>query len=118
MESVRVTPGILPPTIKTTPNSPMVWAKHRAVAVTKPETDSGTTTRQNVLSLETPSTADAASTRESTLETAAANGCTANGRLYNTEPMTNPSKVKARVCPVMDCHHRPSGERCPNAMST
>ena len=34
-ETVRVTPGMLPPIINTTPNSPTVWAKPRIEAVTK-----------------------------------------------------------------------------------
>ena len=33
VEITRVCPGILPPTIRTTPNSPMVWAKLRIAAV-------------------------------------------------------------------------------------
>src|SRR5438046_7311360 len=111
IDNVRVTPGILPPTISTTPNSPIVCAKVSAVAVTTPEIESGTITRQNVRSFGTPNTADAASSRESTLENEVARGCTANGGLYSTDPMTSPVKVKAKVCPVIDCHHLPSGLR-------
>src|ERR1035438_5119957 len=49
METVRVTPAILPPTMRTTPNSPMVWAKLRMAPVAIPERASGTTTRRKLL---------------------------------------------------------------------
>src|SRR5229473_6810905 len=45
MATVRVTPGMLPPTMSTTPNSPTVWAKLKAVPVINPGTESGSTTR-------------------------------------------------------------------------
>src|ERR1700688_4999638 len=104
IDSVRVTPGMLPPTISTTPNSPIVCANVSATPVTSPENDKGTITRQKVRNFDTPSTADAFRSRESTAENEAANGCTAKGRLYSTDPMTRPSKVKASVCPVIDSH--------------
>ena len=50
IETVRVTPAMLPPTISTTPNSPMVWAKLRMAPVAMPGSDSGTITRRNVAS--------------------------------------------------------------------
>ena len=39
-------PGMLPPIISTTPNSPTVWAKPRMAAVRKPGRASGTATRE------------------------------------------------------------------------
>ena len=42
-------PGRLPPTISTTPNSPSVCAKLSTMPVTRPRTDSGSTTRRNVV---------------------------------------------------------------------
>src|SRR6266849_830759 len=48
MDTGRVTPGRVLPTISTTPNSPSVWAKLRRMPVTRPRTDSGITTRRNV----------------------------------------------------------------------
>src|SRR5260370_42558594 len=97
METVRVTPGILPPIISTTPNSPRVWANARTTPVTKPDRESGTTTRKKVRSGEAPSVAEAASNLRSTDENDAAKGCTANGKLYRTEPITNPVNVNAKV---------------------
>src|SRR5215475_11136755 len=113
IESVRVTPGMLPPTMSTTPNSPMVCAKLSAIPVTKPEVESGTSTRQKVRNFEAPNTSDADNRRESTDPSDEANGCTANGMLYSTEPITKPSNVNARLCPVIPCHQRPSGLRSP-----
>src|SRR6266516_2770096 len=118
MERVRVAPGILPPTMSTTPNSPRVWAKVKTMPVTTPETESGKITFAKVRSFETPSDIDAASKRASTAENDAAKGCTANGRLYRTDPMTRPWKVNAKVWPVIEDHQRPNGLRCPRASST
>src|SRR6202035_4483790 len=97
METVRVTPGMLPPIMSTTPNSPMVWAKAKTTPVISPGTERGTTTRKNVRDGEAPSVAEAASNLRSTEENAAVKGCTANGRLYRTEPITKPENVKASV---------------------
>ena len=52
-------PGMLPPTIRTTPNSPIVWANVRTSAERRPSIDSGSVTRTNVRSGEAPSTAEA-----------------------------------------------------------
>ena len=60
---------------------------------------------------------DAEINLRSTAAKDAAKGCTANGRLKMIDPMTNPSNVKASVCPVMDCHQRPMGLREPSATS-
>src|SRR5678816_2151692 len=97
IETVRVTPGIFPPTISTTPNSPMVWAKLRATPVTNPDRDKGKMTRKHVRIREAPRVCEAATSRETTAENEAAKGPTANGRLYTMDPTTSPSKVNARV---------------------
>ena len=86
---------MFPPTISTTPNSPMVWAKLSATPVTSPEIESGRITRKKVFVREAPSVAEAAMSLLSTAEKDAAKGCTANGRLYRIEPITRPSKVNA-----------------------
>src|SRR5437763_14136728 len=111
IETVLVTPGMLPPTIRTTPNSPMVWAKLSGTPVTSPEIDNGRTIRKKVLNLETPSVCEAAIRRGSTAANEAANGCTADGRLYGIEPITSTTKVNARVCAVLAYHLRPIGQR-------
>src|SRR6266849_10715816 len=118
IEVVLVTPGMLPPTIRSTPHSPSVCAKQRANPVTSPAFESGSTTRRKVCAGEWPSDADARSSLASTAPNDAANGCTANGRLYNNDPITNPSNVKARVLPVSDSHQRPSGLTEPSATKT
>src|SRR5271157_5310967 len=118
IEMVRVTPGIFPPTISTTPNSPSVCAKLSVNPVDNPALERGSTTRRNVWIGELPRDAEARSRAESTAPNDEANGCTAKGRLYNNEPITKPSNVKARVCPVSDSHQRPSGLRDPSATST
>src|SRR5258708_5079408 len=111
-------PGMLPPTISTTPNSPMVWAKLRATPVTTPETDKGKTTRKKVRSREAPNVCEAATNRESTAANEAAKGCTANGKLYRIDPINRPSKVNARVLPVIAYQPRPNGLCAPSATST
>src|ERR1700685_2831466 len=95
IETVRVTPARLPPTISTTPNSPNVCAKLSTSAVTTPGTDIGKITRQNVRSASARNTAEAPSSFRSTLSTAATSGCTVNGRLYSTDASTSPGNVNA-----------------------
>src|SRR5215469_4238099 len=97
IETVRVTPGMLPPTIRTTPNSPIVWAKDSTVPVISPADESGAITRMNVRSGEAPSVPEAAISLESTEENEVAKGCTAKGRLYRIDPTTRPENVNARV---------------------
>src|SRR5208337_3407846 len=118
IEMVRVTPGMLPPTMSTTPNSPSVCAKLSANPVTSPAFERGSTIRRKVCSGEWPSDAEARSRLESTAPKEAANGCTANGRLYNRDPITRPSKVKAKVWPVSDSHQRPIGLRDSSASAS
>src|SRR5215469_11505476 len=118
METVRVTPGMLPPTMRTTPNSPIVWAKDSTVPLIRPADESGAITRMKVRNGDAPSVADAAISLESTEENEAVNGCTAKGRLYRIDPITRPENVKARVWPVSETHQRPSGLRGPRATKT
>src|ERR1019366_5742117 len=54
IETVRVTPAMLPPTISTAPNSPSVWAKLRMAPVAMPGNESGTITRRKVAARDTP----------------------------------------------------------------
>src|SRR5688572_32121462 len=85
METVRVTPSIFPPTIKTTPNSPRVWAKLKTAPVMSPAVESGTINLKKVLSFERPKVHDASMSFRSTCSKAVANGWTAKGRLYKIE---------------------------------
>src|SRR5437016_11693555 len=66
IETVRVTPGMLPPTMSTTPNSPMVWAKLRTTPVTTPAIDNGNVTRTNVANRDIPSVHEASTSFGST----------------------------------------------------
>src|SRR3990172_9129541 len=109
MDTVRVIPGIFPPTINTTPNSPTVWAKLRTMPVVSPLTESGIVTRKNVSHLEMPRVQDASNSLESTAAKADEKGWTANGKLYNTEAINRPSNVKGRVDPIKDSYHFPRG---------
>src|SRR5438067_13905171 len=115
IETVRVTPGRLPPTISTTPNSPIVWAKLKATPVTRPDAERGRITRKKVRSFEAPKVAEAAINLGSTAANDAANGCTANGKLYRREPITSPLNVNARVWLVRASHQRPIGLCGPRA---
>src|SRR5215475_10833723 len=67
-------PGRLPPTIRTTPNSPSVCAKLRTTPVTTPSSESGSSTRKNVRQRDAPNVADASSRLTSTCENADAIG--------------------------------------------
>ena len=58
---VRVTPGRLPPTISTTPNSPSVWAKLSTAPARMPSFASGSVMRTKVRQGDAPSIADASS---------------------------------------------------------
>src|SRR5579859_1633412 len=97
--------------MSTTPNSPMVCAKLRAVPVMSPGMESGAMTRINVRNGDDPKVAEAASNLPSMLENELAKGWTAKGRLYRTDPITRPLKVNASVCPVRETHQRPKGLR-------
>ena len=118
MDTVRATPGRLPPTISTTPNSPSVCAKLRTMPVTSPRTESGTTTRRNVASRDTPSDQDASSSRRSTDANSALNGWTANGIEYSTDAISSPSNVNGRPWPTRRAYARPAGLSGPIAIST
>src|SRR5229473_3176222 len=54
METVRVDPGRLPPTMRATPNSPTVCAKLRTMPATIPGRASGTTIRAKVRARDAP----------------------------------------------------------------
>src|SRR5437867_1328726 len=100
IEIVRVTPGMLPPIIKTTPNSPRVWAKLRIIPVKRPGHAIGTTTRKKVPTWDTPRHQDASTRRRSTPANAATKGRTANGKLYSTEAASSPAKENGHNSPV------------------
>lgn len=81
MERVRVLPGRLPPSMRTTPNSPTVWAKVRTAEVRMPFFASGRAMRTKAIAGEAPRVAAASSRRWSTPRSAATSGWTAKGRL-------------------------------------
>ena len=54
MDRTPVSPGIFPPIISTTPNSPTVCANPRTAAVTKPERANGTATVKKRSSFDAP----------------------------------------------------------------
>src|SRR5207248_2879740 len=88
IDTVRVTPGMLPPTMRMTPNSPSVWAKLRITPVSTPAHASGRAIRRKVPSRETPRHHDASTKRRSTPANAAENGRTAN-QYARGNPRTN-----------------------------
>src|SRR6266404_364270 len=94
IEIVRVSPGMLPPTIKTTPNSPTVCAKLKTTPARMPLQESGTMTRKKVAQRDTPRHQDASTKRRSTPANAAMKGCTANGKVYRMEANKSPGKEK------------------------
>src|SRR5262245_125790 len=97
MDSVLVTPGILPPTMSTTPNSPTACAKVKTSPVRMPGQDSGKATRRNVPDRETPRHHDASTRRRSTAAKAEVNGRIANGMLHSTDPIKMPAKENGKI---------------------
>ena len=81
METVRVTPGMFPPIISTTPNSPIAWAKESTIPATIPEMDKGKIMLKKVRNFDAPKVAEAAINLASTVANDAAKGWTAKGRL-------------------------------------
>jgi len=67
--------------MRTTPNSPTVWAKVRTAAVRKPVRESGRMTRRKMVRGEAPSVAATSVRLRSTCEKARTSGWTAKGRL-------------------------------------
>ncbi len=99
IDSTRVRPGMLPPIISTTPNSPTVWAKPS----TAPDEEAGPSQRQGDGEESAARARRAAWPRLRAAgrpwpRKALRIGCTTKGRPNRrTEPMTRPVKVKARV---------------------
>src|ERR1700678_2150757 len=95
MDNVRVAPGIFPPSISTTPNSPTVWVNASTALVSTERRAIGSTTETNTFHGLAPSPAAASTSPLSTAENPATRGCTAKGKLYSTEPTSNPVKLNA-----------------------
>ena len=109
--------GMLPPIISTTPNSPMVWANPRVVAVSIPRLLRGSTTLKNLsmgLALRVAATS---SGRLPRVSKAFCRGWTTNGIEYSIEPIIKPVKVNARWCPVRVVMGLPIMPCGPSAMS-
>ena len=79
METTRVSPGMLPPIISTTPNSPTVCANVRTQAVTNPRKESGTATVKKASRGRARRLAAASSGPGPTAANAPWSGCTMNG---------------------------------------
>ena len=72
---------MLPPIIRTTPNSPTVWAKARTSPASTAGHDKGSTIVMNVRGADAPRQRAASSSRRSTAAKPDANGRTANGKV-------------------------------------
>src|ERR1700687_732664 len=112
-ESVRVSPGMLPPSIRTTPNSPTVWAKASTNPVNTPGQASGSNRRERVRARETPRHHEASTSLRSTPAKAEVNGRTAKGKLNSTEPTSRPEKEKGKRGAKSASNERPTGLRGP-----
>ena len=64
-----------------------------------------------------PSVAAASSSAVSTARKPATSGCTANGKLYSTDPTTSPEKENASGCPSSRIINRPGAVSGPSATS-
>ena len=79
MDMTLVSPGMLPPIISTTPNSPTVWAKPSTAPVRNPGRASGTATDQNASHGEARKVAAASSGASPKASNALRIGWTTNG---------------------------------------
>jgi hypothetical protein len=117
MATVRVSPGILPPTIRTTPNSPRVCANVITAAERTPGQASGSSMRIRACQKPSPQQRVASWMSGEIDSKARCMGCTANGMLKTTEATTRPVKLKASVPPVIASNQRPRGDCPPMATS-
>ncbi len=97
---VLVSPGMLPPTISTTPNSPTVCAIVITSAETMPGQASGSSMRHNVRCQDNPQHSAACRTSTGMDSKARSIGISANGRLKISDPTRSPSNENASGDPV------------------
>ena len=117
MATVRVSPGMLPPIINTTPNSPRVCTKVSTVADKSPGQASGSSTRHSVCQKESPLTAAASARSRGMASKARWMGCTMKGMLNTTEATTRPVKLKLSCTPKCVASQAPTGEAAPRPTS-
>jgi hypothetical protein len=108
---------MLPPTIKTTPNSPSVCANAKTRPVTIPGQASGRSIIQNTRQGGSPEQAAASRTSGGIDSNPRCIGWKANGTLTMTDASRRPSKLKTSECPTNACQASPSGELPPKATS-
>src|ERR1700761_2271960 len=92
IEATRVMPGILPPIIRTTPNSPSVWANVSTAAVNRDGLIFGSKTCLNVCHSDFPRVYEACASDRGNCCNADRTGPIINGMLYITDASTNPWK--------------------------
>ena len=117
IDTVFVSPGMLPPTISTTPNSPSVCAKVSTAAVSTPGHASGSSMRVKIRHGDMPQHAAAARTSSGMASNARCIGWIANGRFTSSDATSRPAKLNASVWPVAATNARPSGDSPPKATS-
>ena len=105
MAMVCVSPGMLPPTISTTPNSPSVWAKVSTMAETTPGQASGNSMRRSMRRGDMPQHSAASRTSGAIASKARCIGWMAKGRLKTTEATSRPWKEKVSWRPNNDSYH-------------
>ena len=106
-EATRVTPGMLPPIISTTPNSPTVWAKLSTVPASSAGLMLGSSTRHKVTRRGLPSVSAASVSDAGRPWKPAWIGCTMNGRLKIVEPTTSPAKLNTSCKSKCSTRNRP-----------
>jgi hypothetical protein len=116
VDMTRVRPGMLPPIIRITPNSPTVWAKPSTAPVRRPGLASGSATVQKARVGEARRVEATSSGRSPTAAKAFRIGCTTNGKDEMIEPMTRPVKVKASVRAPHSDAITPPGPSGPSAI--
>ncbi len=110
IDSTRVSPGMLPPIIRMTPNSPSVCAKVSAMAETMPGQASGSSMRRIVSQRDRPLTKAASRTFGGMASNARWIGCTANGRLMISEATRMPAKLNTSWPPNTDLSAPPKAD--------
>src|SRR5208282_5218249 len=116
VDMTLVRPGMLPPIISMTPNSPTVWAKPSTAPLRRPGLASGSATVQKARRGEARSVAAASIGRSPIAAKALRIGCTTKGIEAMIEPMTRPQKVKASVRAPQRLAIAPPGPEGPSAI--
>ena len=108
IETVLVSPGMAPPTIRITPNSPRVWANVSTAALVMPRQANGSSIRRKICHLDKPLTSAASRISGLIASKARCIGCMAKGKLTMSEATRIPVKENTSGKPKIVFPPRPT----------